>query len=37
VATDYLIDLIEQPDTPAYQHVLLPELIVRKSTGRVVR
>jgi DNA-binding LacI/PurR family transcriptional regulator len=35
VATDYLIDLIEQPDTPTYQHVLLPEFIVRQSTRRL--
>ncbi len=36
VATEYLVDLIEQPDTPHYQHVLQPELIVRESTRRLV-
>ena len=33
VAMDYLIEIIEQPDTPIYQRILMPELIVRKSTA----
>ncbi len=32
---EFLISLIEDPDTPAYQRVLTPELVVRQSTGTV--
>lgn len=31
----YLVELINQPDTPANQRVLMPSLIVRHSTRRV--
>jgi DNA-binding LacI/PurR family transcriptional regulator len=34
IATEYLVDLIEKADMPRYQHVLIPELIIRKSTRR---
>lgn len=34
VATEYLVNLIEKPDMPRYQHVLIPELILRQSTRR---
>jgi LacI family transcriptional regulator len=33
VATEYLVSLVEKPDTPIYQQVLLPELILRSSTA----
>lgn len=32
IATEYLVNLIEKPDTPRYQHVLIPELVLRQST-----
>jgi len=32
LAVEYIIDLIEKPDTPVYQRVLPPKLIVREST-----
>lgn len=34
MATEYLVSLIEKPATPVYQTVLIPELVVRKSTAR---
>lgn len=33
MAVDYLISLINEPNTPVYQSVLVPELIVRESTA----
>ena len=35
LAAEYLISLIEDPQTPAHQRVLLPELIIRQSTRRI--
>jgi DNA-binding LacI/PurR family transcriptional regulator len=36
VATEYLVSLIEKPDeTPLYQQVLAPQLIIRHSTRRI--
>lgn len=35
LAVEYIIDLIEKPDTPIYQRVLPPKLIVRESTRPV--
>ena len=35
LAVEYLVSLIEKPDTPVYQRVLLPELVVRHSTRRL--
>jgi len=35
LATEYLVALIEKPDTPIYQQVLMPELIVRQSTRQI--
>jgi DNA-binding LacI/PurR family transcriptional regulator len=32
LAVEYIVDLIEKPDTPIYQRVLPPKLIVREST-----
>ena len=32
LAIEYLINLIEDPDTPVYQRVLPPELVIRNST-----
>jgi DNA-binding LacI/PurR family transcriptional regulator len=32
LAVEYIIDLIEKPDTPVYQRVLPPKLIIRGST-----
>ena len=32
LAVEYIIDLIEKPDTPVYQRVLPPKLIIREST-----
>jgi LacI family transcriptional regulator len=34
IATEYLVDLIEKADMPRYQHVLIPELVIRQSTRR---
>jgi LacI family transcriptional regulator len=34
-AIDYLVALIEQPNTPLHQRVLYPELVVRQSTRRL--
>jgi DNA-binding LacI/PurR family transcriptional regulator len=37
-SAEYLIALIENPDTPVHQRVLYPELVIRSSTGgKVVR
>jgi DNA-binding LacI/PurR family transcriptional regulator len=35
LAVEYIIDLIEKPDTPVYQRVLPPKLIIRESTQPV--
>lgn len=35
LAIEYIIDLIEKPDTPIYQRVLPPDLIVRHSTRTI--
>jgi DNA-binding LacI/PurR family transcriptional regulator len=35
LAVEYIIDLIEKPDTPVYQRVLPPKLIIRKSTRAI--
>jgi LacI family transcriptional regulator len=35
MAVEYLISLIEKPGTPVYQSVLVPELVIRQSSGRV--
>ncbi len=35
LAVEYIIDLIEKPDTPIYQRVLPPKLIIRESTRPV--
>ncbi len=32
---EYLVSLIEQPDTPVHQRLLAPELIVRASTRKI--
>lgn len=32
LAVEYIIDLIEKPETPVYQRVLPPKLIIREST-----
>jgi LacI family transcriptional regulator len=32
LAFQFLFELIENPDTPPHQHVLLPELVIRQST-----
>jgi len=32
LAFQFLFELINEPDTPPHQHVLLPHLILRKST-----
>ena len=34
LAAEYLLSLIEDPQTPVHQRVLLPELIIRQSTQR---
>jgi DNA-binding LacI/PurR family transcriptional regulator len=34
LAAEYLISLIEDPETPVHQRVLSPELIIRQSTQR---
>jgi len=33
LAVEFLVSLIENPDEPAYQRVLTPELVIRESTG----
>jgi LacI family transcriptional regulator len=35
LVVEYLIDLIEKPDTPKYQRVLTPSLVVRQSTRSI--
>jgi LacI family transcriptional regulator len=35
LATEYLVDLIEQPETPVHQRVLMPELVIRQSTRAI--
>ncbi|MBC7870020.1 MAG: substrate-binding domain-containing protein, partial [Chitinophagaceae bacterium] len=35
LATEYLVERIEKPDTPIYQQLLMPELIVRQSTRQI--
>lgn len=35
LAVEYIIGLIENPDTPVYQRVLLPKLIIRGSTRHI--
>lgn len=34
-SVEYLVSLIEEPDTPVHQRVLYPELVVRQSTRRI--
>lgn len=36
LAFQFLFELIENPDTEPHQHILLPELVVRQSTRRVL-
>jgi LacI family repressor for deo operon, udp, cdd, tsx, nupC, and nupG len=36
LAAEYLLSLIEDPQTPVHQRVLLPELIIRQSTQRLL-
>jgi DNA-binding LacI/PurR family transcriptional regulator len=35
LAVEYIIELIEKPDTPVYQRVLPPKLVIRESTRAV--
>jgi DNA-binding LacI/PurR family transcriptional regulator len=35
LAVEYLVSLIEKPDTPVYQQVLIPKLIVRGTTAPI--
>lgn len=35
LATEYIVSMIEDPDTPVHQRVLQPRLVVRDSTRRV--
>jgi DNA-binding LacI/PurR family transcriptional regulator len=35
LAVEYIIELIEKPDTPIYQRVLPPKLVIRESTRAV--
>ena len=35
LAADYLLSLIEDPETPVHQRILSPELIIRQSTQKV--
>ncbi len=35
LATEFIVSLIESPDTPIYQRVLQPKLIVRESTRSI--
>lgn len=35
LAVEYIISMIENPDTPVHQRVLLPKLIIRESTRAV--
>jgi DNA-binding LacI/PurR family transcriptional regulator len=35
LAVEYIIDLIEKPETPVYQLVLPPKLIIRESTRSI--
>jgi DNA-binding LacI/PurR family transcriptional regulator len=34
LAVEYVISMVENPDTPIHQRVLQPRLIVRESTRR---
>lgn len=36
LATEFLVSMIEQPDTPIHQRVLQPKLIVRESTRQLL-
>jgi DNA-binding LacI/PurR family transcriptional regulator len=36
LAAEYLLSLIEDPETPVHQRVLSPELIIRQSTQRIL-
>jgi DNA-binding LacI/PurR family transcriptional regulator len=35
LATEFLVSMIENPDTPVHQRVLQPKLIVRESTRSI--
>jgi LacI family transcriptional regulator len=34
---DYLIELIEKPETPLQQHIIVPQLVIRQSTRSIVK